>query len=496
MTFEKMFARSYGAGFLNLGSNANNFLLIGDAKVGVDYVETFCILAGRRRILVLADQQSLVKDGRIWTKEAELLCRRNTNVKNLTVVANISVVAVVSVRTAEGLTHFRHDVLNAIGEAVRKNNGADEQLSDHVRVHVGGGAAILEKAAAIVGHRPGNAHRAAAVGHSPAKLVHAAGLVNASQSAGVVRTTRGIVLANVLQVVLLQLRHRRLDHLQAALLAHRLGAEVGVAAGAVPLLEQLRVKGDANVEVLGDAVEEKAGHPQVVGRLDAQTRANLKRRAIKRRLSPCLALKTKQTYLKLPLGGHHLCVNAANLYARIETGAVVRLNDVTAKNAPGADAAVVGALWGGIASRRPSEALRALVAVQQRVLLLQAKDGLLLGHLLHGLGGGVASVGGMGRLVVVDGLAEDENVVASAGRVGVDAHWLQVHVRVVALRLAGGAAVKVPARQLADVLRRAVLEGARLRADVLAGAVDPDVLGEADVVGLLQAHVLLQHGAV
>ncbi len=174
----------------------------------------------------------------------------------------------------------------------------------------------------------------------------------------------------------------------------------------------------------------------------------------------------------------------------------MRLNDVTAKDAPGADAAVVGALWGGIASRRPSEALRALVAVQQRVLLLQAKDGLLLGHLLHGLGGGVAGVGGMGRLVVVDGLAEDENVVASAGRVGVDAHWLQVHVRVVALRLAGGAAVKVPARQLADVLRRAVLEGARLRADVLAGAVDPDVLGEADVVGLLQAHVLLQHGAV
>lgn len=106
--------------FFRIFSDANNFLLIGDAKVGVDYVETFCILAGRRRILVLADQQSLVKDGRIWTKEAELLCRRNTNVKNLTVVANISVVAVVSVRTAEGLTHFRHDVLNAIGEAVRK----------------------------------------------------------------------------------------------------------------------------------------------------------------------------------------------------------------------------------------------------------------------------------------------------------------------------------------------------------------------------------------
>lgn len=188
--------------------------------------------------------------------------------KKIVVAINAEIEREKECSQAENLPHSSFPLLI-------ENNGTDEQLSDHVRVHVGGGAAILEKTAAIVGHRPGNAHRATSVGHSPAKLVHAAGLVNARQAAGVVRAARGIVLADVLQVVLLQLWHGRLDHLQTALLAHRLGAEVGVATGAVPLLKELRVKGDANVEVLGDAVEEKTGHPQVVGRLDAQTGANL-----------------------------------------------------------------------------------------------------------------------------------------------------------------------------------------------------------------------------
>src|SRR5690606_23863138 len=52
-------------------------------------------------------------------------------------------------------------------------------------------------------------------------------------------------------------------------LAHLTGREVGVAAGAVPVaLDRLGRDGRVHAEVLGDAVEQVAGHPDLVGHLD------------------------------------------------------------------------------------------------------------------------------------------------------------------------------------------------------------------------------------
>src|SRR3546814_15330398 len=51
-------------------------------------------------------------------------------------------------------------------------------------------------------------------------------------------------------------------------LAHGLGREVGVGAGAVPVaLHRLGVEGGGHAEVLGDAVEQPAGNPELVGDL-------------------------------------------------------------------------------------------------------------------------------------------------------------------------------------------------------------------------------------
>ena len=72
-------------------------------------------------------------------------------------------------------------------------------------------------------------------------------------------------------------------------LAHRLGREVGVGTGAVPVaLDRLGVERRGDAEVLGRAVEQPAGDPQLVGHLERAERADL----------------------ELPLAGHDLGVDA------------------------------------------------------------------------------------------------------------------------------------------------------------------------------------------
>ena len=82
-------------------------------------------------------------------------------------------------------------------------------------------------------------------------------------------------------------------------LAHRLGREVGVGAGAVPVaLDRLGVERGGDAEVLGDAVEQPAGQPELVGDLERAERADL----------------------ELPLAGHDLGVDARDREAGIDAG--------------------------------------------------------------------------------------------------------------------------------------------------------------------------------
>ena len=112
-----------------------------------------------------------------------------------------------------------------------------------------------------------------------------------------------------------------------------------------------------DAEVLGDAVEQPAGEPQLVGHVERAERADL----------------------ELPLAGHDLGVDAGDAEAGVEAGVEVRLDDVTAEDLVGADAAVVEALRRREAVRREAE--RAAV-LEERVLLLDAEQRLLVGELL------------------------------------------------------------------------------------------------------------------
>ena len=140
-------------------------------------------------------------------------------------------------------------------------------------------------------------------------------------------------------------------------------------AGAVPVAaDGLRVERRVHAEVLGDAVEQPARHPQVVG--DGR--------------------RADGADLELPLAGHHLAVGAGDREARGEAGVGVRFDDLAAEDLVGADAAVVRTLRRREAVVRPAERLRAL---EEGVLLLDAEPGVVRGVLLRRLGAGGARVG-------------------------------------------------------------------------------------------------------
>src|SRR6185436_2497488 len=131
--------------------------------------------------------------------------------------------------------------------------------------------------------------------------------------------------------------------------AHRLGAEVGVAAGAVPVAaDGLGRKRSAGAEVLADAVEQPAGHPQVVGDSRAADRADL----------------------ELPLSGHNLSVDAGNLQTGLEASVQVSLDHGASEDLVGANAAVVATLGRGETARGEAKGPG---TVEERVLLLDTE---------------------------------------------------------------------------------------------------------------------------
>ncbi len=225
-------------------------------------------------------------------------------------------------------------------------------------------------------------------------------------------------------------------------------------ARAVPVaLDRLRVQGRGDVEVLGGAVEQPAGDPEVVGDLQRRDRADL----------------------ELPLARHDLGVDAGDGEARRQAVVQVLLDDVAAEDLVGAHTAVVTALRGGEAALGEAERT---VPVEERVLLLDAEDGLLARELLGDRAQRGAGVGLVRSHVDVEDLAQDEDVVTAADRVRTREDRLEDPVGGVALGLVGARTVEAPDGQIRHTLRGAARHDLRLGAKLggRLGAVDPDVL--------------------
>lgn len=193
------------------------------------------------------------------------------------------------------------------------------------------------------------------------------------------------------------------------------------------------------------------------------------------------------TDLVLPLSRHDLGIDTGDVDTSVQTGLVVSLDDITAVHLASSDTAVVGSLGTGEATLGP--AIWPAIRAEKSVLLLETEPEVLVGMSAHQASSLVAVVVLVRSAVVVPGLAQDEDVVAQTERIREEGAGTQVDVGVVAGRLAGGRAVKVPFGQVLDV-GHFLSDGLGLGAD-LADGVDPDVLGH-DLAALRQIEVLFE----
>mmetsp|Transcript_72402 Transcript_72402/g.223709 ORF Transcript_72402/g.223709 Transcript_72402/m.223709 type:complete len:319 (-) Transcript_72402:8-964(-) len=258
-----------------------------------------------------------------------------------------------------------------------------------------------------------------------------------------------------------------------------LGGVVGVAPYACPSRHRLRVESHANVEHLADALQDVPRHPQVVGGGSSGAGA----------------------YLKLPLSGRILRVDAANLHARVEARTIVALHDISAHGFPRPRGTVVRIMLARVASLWPAQR-PIVVHVEQVVLLLNPEPWVVTccfgpGHDRLARHSGVEAGRRAIRVTAARGgllvcVSEHEDVRARAERVPVDPPSHHVHVRVVIPSVGQG-------RQLAHIVRSGV-EGRAPRAETKAPAVeevgvDPDVFG-LHHPALIELHELAHDGAV
>ena len=171
-----------------------------------------------------------------------------------------------------------------------------------------------------------------------------------------------VVVTVQLDVCLMTLSHSShhvLDVCHALLAApHRLGREVGVAAGSVPVFEELGGERDGHIEVLGNALKKIPGDPKLVTHRDALYWSNL----------------------ILPLTRHDLSVGARDLDSSIKAGSVMCISNDSAEAVVRANRAVEGSLgrWVTIVGPADRPGGKLGLCSDQSVLLLDAKPRLLV----------------------------------------------------------------------------------------------------------------------
>jgi hypothetical protein len=363
------------------------------------------------------------------------------------------------VRTSKRASE-RADLLN--------DGGLDNHASDQVRVAVGGRTAILKVALLVALGITRHTHRSTTVGNTPREGIDRGGFVSAGETAVVALAVDG----NVFGVLGAELLDGGNDGVPAVGLAHGLGAVVGVCTGTVPVAgDGLGIEADDDVVDLADAEQQEARHPEVVAHLDALAWADL----------------------VLPLAGHDLGVGAGDLHTGVQAGAVVVLDDLAAEHAVGAGRAVVRTLGAGEAALGPAQ--RPLLGREHGVLLLDAEPRNVLLDLLHQLGALCAAVGGNRLALRRVALGENENVVAAAERIAVNATRVEQHLGVVAGRLTGARTIIIPDGQLVGrVASLLAWQRARLGTEIdLLETADPNVHGLDHVALVEGTEVVGQH---
>ena len=232
----------------------------------------------------------------------------------------------------------------------------------------------------------------------------------------------GAIHGDVLVLELVEGCHELLEVLLATLLAHELGREVAVHAGAVPVdigAEGLAVVVHIDAVLLANALKHIAGEPDLVGGF----------------------LGALAEDLEFPLALGHFGIDALVVDAHLEADVEVLLDDVAGDVADigEADAAIELALTLGREATL-GEAERCAVLVEE-VLLLETEPGVGI------VENGGAGVGRMRLAVREEDLAHDEESVL-AGRIRIAGDGLEEAIGALAFGLTGGAAVESPHREI------------------------------------------------
>lgn len=147
--------------------------------------------------------------------------------------------------------------------------------------------------------------------------------------------------------------------------------------------DRLGLERDLGTKFLGNTVKEETGHPELITHLNTLAGTNL----------------------EFPLGGHNLSIGTGDVDAGIQASLVMRINDVTAHNPAGANTAVVRTLRSRETILRP--AIGPVLHVEESVLLLKTKPGLVLGVSLHQLGALMTVVELVGGAIGIPALGEN-----------------------------------------------------------------------------------------
>ena len=351
-----------------------------------------------------------------------------------------------------------------------EDTSVDLHGADNVWVDVGGGSSVLDVALSVgVGGAGWDAEGGSSVSDSEGEFSDVGSFMLTGHSLLVIITVEG----DVEVVFVSELLHHVVDVVHAlGALSHGLGGEVGVAAGAVPVWEELGGEGDAGVVVLSDAGKNVPGHHEVVTHLKSEAWSNL----------------------VLPLTWHNLSVGTRNVDAGGEASAVVLVGDDSAEGDVGTDGAVVGSLWAWVTVGWPAKwpFCELVGSSEESEFLLDSEPWLLSGGELifeDGLGEvAEVGVGGdellAGSVLPLEGLGHDQDVVSSSEGIGEVGDWFHSNLGLLGGGLVAGRSVVVPIWEIGEGLDL-LLESAALGAEGDAGSVNPDVFSDdlATLVG-------------
>lgn len=250
-----------------------------------------------------------------------------------------------------------------------------------------------------------------------------------------------VIIITVQSDVSLMLSSELLHHIvnvshSTGALTHCLSRVVGMAARAIPVLEELRGEGDGNVIVFGNALKDVATHVELV--TDGKSEAG--------------------TNLVFPLAWHDLSVGSRDRDAGIQTSAVVGVSNSTTEAVVGTNGAVVRALGSGISVVRPAKRPGGELGLSanKRVFLLDTVPRLLVRTSIENfLGvGAEVSVGrhqlGAGGVLPSEGLSHNKHVIGLAEGVTEDSNRFHDDLRIVGGSLIARGTIVVPIRNVLD----------------------------------------------